>query len=45
VTVQVGSGAYRLEASFALTAEDGGTAGAPVVYRAQKRGKARIDFM
>ena len=42
VTVQVGPGVYRLESSFELTSEDGGTAEAPVVYCAQKRGKARI---
>ena len=43
VTVQVEPGIYRLEAPFELTAEDSGTAEAPVVYRAQKRGKARIQ--
>jgi hypothetical protein len=43
VTVYVEPGVYRLESSFELNAEDGGTAGAPVVYRAQKRGKARIQ--
>jgi hypothetical protein len=42
VTVWVEPGVYRLERSFELAAEDGGTAGAPVTYRAQKRGKARI---
>ena len=41
-TVYVGAGVYRLESSFELGAEDSGTAAAPVVYRAQKRGKARI---
>lgn len=42
VTVRVGAGAYPLDASFELTAEDGGTAGAAVVYRAAKHGQARI---
>ncbi len=42
VTVHVGPGVYRLEASFELTAEDGGTAGAPVVYRAEQSGQAHI---
>jgi len=42
VTVQVGAGAYRLDATFELTAEDSGTAGAEVVYRAAKHGQARI---
>jgi len=43
VTVYVGPGVYRQERSFELTAEDGGTPDAPVVYRALKRGKARIQ--
>jgi hypothetical protein len=43
VTVFVGPGVYRLESSFELTAEDGGTADAPVTYRALKRGQARIQ--
>lgn len=42
VTVYVGSGVYRLDATFELTGQDGGTAEAPVVYRALKRGQARI---
>ncbi len=42
VTVLVGPGVYRQDVTFELTAEDGGTAEAPVVYRAQKRGKARV---
>lgn len=42
VTVLVGAGAYQLDASFELTAEDSGTAGAEVVYRAQRHGQARI---
>jgi len=36
-------GVYPLADSFELSAEDGGTAAAPVVYRAQKRGKAHIQ--
>jgi len=42
VTVYVGPGVYRLDATFELKEEDGGTAGAPVIYRALKRGQARI---
>ena len=42
VTVFLAPGVYPLEKSFVLTAEDGGTAEAPVVYCAQKRGQARI---
>ncbi len=43
VTILVGPGVYRQESSFELAAEDGGTVGAPVVYRAEKRGKARVQ--
>ena len=42
VTVQVGAGDYKQDTSFELTAEDSGTAGAEVVYRAAKHGQARI---
>lgn len=42
VTVQIEPGVYRLNASFHLTAEDGGTAEAPVVYRATHPGSVRI---
>jgi len=42
VTVLIGPGVYRLEASFELTEQDSGTADAPVVYRALTRGQARI---
>ncbi len=42
VTVLVGAGVYPLEKSFELTAEDGGEAKAPVIYRAQEPGTARI---
>jgi len=41
-TVSMGPGVYRLEQSFELTAEDSGTADAPVTYCAGKRGKAEI---
>lgn len=43
VTVHVGPGTYRLRESFKLQAEDSGTAGAPVVYKASKRGKVRLS--
>lgn len=43
VTVFVESGLYRLEASLELTSADGGTAEAPVVYRARESGKARLQ--
>ncbi len=43
VTVTVEPGEYRLERTFELKAEDGGTPGAPVVYRAAVRGKARFQ--
>jgi len=42
VTVLLRPGVYRQAASFELTEQDGGTAGASVVYRAQRRGQARI---
>ena len=42
VTVSVGAGVYRLDETFELAAEDGGTDEAPVVYRAAKRGAARV---
>ncbi len=42
VTVNVEPGVYSLTNSFELGAADGGTADAPVVYRASKSGKARI---
>jgi parallel beta-helix repeat protein len=43
VTFRLGPGEYRLESTFELTAEDSGTAEAPVVYRAEKAGAARIQ--
>lgn len=43
VTVLVAPGVYRLEQTFALTAEDGGTAEVPVVYRGRIQRQARIQ--
>jgi hypothetical protein len=43
VTVHVGPGVYPLNASLELNSEDGGTAEAPVVYRAWRSGTARIQ--
>lgn len=43
VTVLIESGTYQLDASFELTAQDGGTPGAPVVYRGRERGQSRIQ--
>lgn len=43
VTVVVAPGVYPLAASFALNAEDSGTAQAPVVYRAREAGKTRLQ--
>ncbi len=40
VAVTLKAGEYHVSAAFELTAEDGGTASSPVVYRAQERGKA-----
>lgn len=42
VTVYINPGTYHVRKSFTLGAEDSGTPGAPVVYRARKRGKARF---
>ena len=42
VTVFMEPGVYRLTESFELSKEDGGSESAPVVYRARKRGTARI---
>ncbi|MEI7733139.1 MAG: right-handed parallel beta-helix repeat-containing protein [Verrucomicrobiota bacterium] len=41
-TVQVGAGVYRFDTTFELRAEDGGTADAPVTYRAQAHGKVHF---
>ncbi len=43
VTVYVEPGVYPLSSSFELGSTDSGTADAPVVYRASKRGKARFQ--
>ncbi|WP_218934218.1 right-handed parallel beta-helix repeat-containing protein [Rosistilla ulvae] len=43
VNVLVGPGTYRIEHSFKLTAEDSGSAAAPVVYRAIQPGTALIS--
>ncbi len=43
VTVHVGPGVYALNATLEFKAEDGGTAEAPVVYRAREGGRARIQ--
>lgn len=42
VTVLLAPGDYRLEATFELEAGDGGASGAPVIYRAEKQGTARV---
>ena len=42
VEVLVGAGVYPLQASFELTAADSGSADAPVVYRAEQGGEAKM---
>ena len=42
VTVLLEPGVHTLTQSFELTREDGGSEAAPVVYRAAKRGRARL---
>jgi len=42
VTVHVGPGVYRLEETFLLTAEDGGSATAPIAYRATEPGTVHL---
>ncbi|MEZ6076899.1 MAG: hypothetical protein R3C56_14905 [Pirellulaceae bacterium] len=42
VTVHIGDGVYRLNASFELTSEDSGAAESPVTWRAEHAGHARI---
>ncbi len=42
VTVNIAPGRYFVCESFKLGSEDGGTAGAPVTYRALKKGSARF---
>ena len=41
-TVHIAPGVYRLKASFELGAQDGGSEGAPVTYRAQEPGTVHI---
>ena len=43
VSVHIGDGGYRLDATFELTSEDGGSAEAPVTWRAEHAGRARIQ--
>ena len=42
VTVNIGPGNYPMDSTFELTGEDGGSATAPVVYRATRPGTARL---
>ncbi len=42
VTVHIGDGVYRLDASLELTSEDSGAAEAPVTWRAEHAGRAQI---
>jgi hypothetical protein len=42
ITVDIQPGSYALSASFELSAEDSGTADAPVIYRSGAGGRARI---
>jgi len=42
VTVTVRSGDYRLTNTFRLEAQDSGTASAPIVYRAERKGAVRL---
>ncbi|MCA9158502.1 MAG: hypothetical protein KDA72_09255, partial [Planctomycetales bacterium] len=43
VTVHIGDGVYRLDDTFELTSEDSGVAEAPVRWRAEHLGRARIQ--
>ena len=43
VVVHIGDGVYRLDTTFELTAEDSGSAEAPVTWRAEHSGQARIQ--
>lgn len=43
VTINIGAGVYRLEKTFDLGADDGGTKDAPVIYRSQPPGAAQIN--
>ncbi|MEI6500228.1 MAG: right-handed parallel beta-helix repeat-containing protein [Armatimonadota bacterium] len=42
VTVELQAGVYELSSTFALTAEDSGTASRPITYRAAKGAEVRI---
>jgi len=42
ITVEIANGIYPLAAAVAFTAEDGGTAEAPVTYRCAKKGGAEL---
>jgi len=43
VVVHIAAGDYRLDATFELNPEDGGTADAPVIYRAATQGTVRLQ--
>ncbi len=43
VTVLIAPGVYHLASSWELTAEDSGTAEAPIVYRAREPGQSRLQ--
>ena len=43
VTVHIGNGVYRLDATFELTAEDGGSPEARITYRSEHPGQARLQ--
>ena len=43
IVVNVGAGEYRLSESLKLEAQDSGTEGAPVLWRAQERGKVVLS--
>ncbi|MBN1345483.1 MAG: right-handed parallel beta-helix repeat-containing protein [Phycisphaerae bacterium] len=42
VVVEVGGGVYELSRTFELTAEDSGTKGAPITYRAKRGAEVRL---
>ncbi len=42
ITVEIAAGVYPIEKLIAFTAADGGTAEAPVTYRAEKKGAAEL---
>lgn len=43
VIVELAPGTYRLEETFVLTAEDGGTEDAPIIYRARDKGTVLVS--